>query len=153
VPGDWMLVFKALFTVEGLGRAMDPDFDMIALGRELMSTLVKEQLSPEHFAKDAAWVAKDIMALAMVLPRQIRWMFRKWNADGFAFEVKSPQLDVLTETLEKNNRKLSLSIVAVGFAIAGAIALSAPDHIHRFKDYPVPAIFMFIIALVAWLRA
>jgi ubiquinone biosynthesis protein len=153
VPGDWMLVFKALFTVEGLGRALDPDFDMIALGKELMSTLVREQVSPEHFAKDAAWVAKDLMALALVLPRQIRWMFKKFNADGFAFEIRSPQIDALGETLEKNNRKLSLSILAAGFAIAGAVSLSAPDHIHRFKDYPVPAIFLFIASLLTWLRA
>jgi ubiquinone biosynthesis protein len=152
VPGDWMLVFKALFTVEGLGRALDPDFDMIALGRELMSDLVKEQVSPEHFAKDAAWVAKDLMALALVLPRQIRWMFKKWNADGFAFEIKSPQIEELGATLEKNNRKLSLSILAAGFAIAGALALSAPDHIHRFKEYPVPAIFLFILSFYTWLR-
>ncbi|MBS1962789.1 MAG: phosphotransferase [Bdellovibrionales bacterium] len=152
VPGDWMIVFKALFTVEGLGRALDPDFDMIALGRELLADLVKEQVSPEHFAKDAAWVAKDLMALSLVLPRQIRWMFRKWNADGFAFEVKSPQLEALGETLERNNRKLSLSVLAGGFAIAGALSLSAPDHIHRFKDYPVPAIFLFILSFLTWLR-
>ena len=153
VPGDWMLVFKALFTVEGLGRALDPDFDMIALGRELMTDLVKDQVSPEHILKDAAWIAKDLTALALVLPRQIRWMFRKWNADGFAFEIKSPQLDALGETLEKNNKKLSLSILAGGFAIAGALSLSAPDHIHRFKDYPVPAIFLFILSLLTYLRA
>lgn len=153
VPGDWMLVFRALFTVEGLGRALDPDFDMIALGRELMSSIVKDQVSAEHIAKDAAWVAKDLMALGLVLPRQIRWMFRKWNADGFAFEIKSPQIDALGETLEKNNRKLSLSVLAAGFAIAGALSLGAPDHIHRFRDYPVPAIFLFILSFLTWLRA
>lgn len=153
VPGDWMLVFKALFTVEGLGRALDPDFDMIALGRELMSGIVKDQVSPEHIAKDAAWVAKDLMALGLVLPRQIRWMFRKWNADGFAFEIKSPQIDAIGETLEKNNRKLSLSVLAGGFAIAGALSLGAPDHIHRFNDYPVPAIILFVLSFLTWLRA
>jgi ubiquinone biosynthesis protein len=153
VPGDWMIVFKALFTVEGLGRALDPDFDMMVLGRELMVDLVKEQISPENFAKDATWIAKDMMALAMVLPRQIRWMFRKFNSDGFAFEIKSPQIDAIGETLAKNNRKLSLAVIAAGFAIAGAIAMNAPDHIHRFKNYPVPAIFLFILSALAWLRA
>ncbi len=153
VPGDWMLVFKALFTVEGLGRAMDPDFDMIALGRELMVDLVKEQYSPENFAKDATWVAKDLMALALVLPRQIRWMFRKFNADGFAFELKIPQLEGIEMRMAKSARKTSLSILAAGFAIAGALSLHAPDTIHRFRDYPVPAIVFFVLALFTWLRA
>jgi ubiquinone biosynthesis protein len=153
VPGDWMIVFKALFTVEGLGRALDPEFDMMTLGRELMTDLVKDQYAPDAFAKDAMWIAKDLMALALVLPRQIRWMFRKWNADGFAFEIKSPQLEQLGETLEHNNRKLSLSIIAAGCAIAGAIALNAPDTIHRFRDYPVPAIILFVVAFFTWWRA
>lgn len=153
VPGDWMIVFKALFTVEGLGRALDPNFDMMTLGKELMVDLVKDQYAPDAFAKDAMWVAKDLMSLALVLPRQIRWMFRKWNSDGFAFEVKSPQLEALGETLEHNNRKLSLSILAAGFAIAGAISLNAPETIHRFKDYPVPSIILFLFAFFTWWRA
>ena len=153
VPGDWMLVFKALFTVEGLGRALDPDFDMIAFGRQLMTDLVKEQVAPEHFAKDAAWVAKDLMALALVLPRQIRWMFRKWNADGFAFEIRSPQIDELNVRLAKNARRLSFSVLAAGFAIAGALALVAPEQIHRVKGYPLPALIFFLFSLVTWLRA
>ncbi len=153
VPGEWMIVFRALFTVEGLGRALDPDFDMMVLGRELMSDLVKDQYSVENFSKDAVWVAKDLMSLANVLPRQIRWMFRKWNADGYAFEIKSPQLDALGETLERNNKKLSLSILAGGFAIAGAISLQSPETIHRIHDYPVPSILLFMLAFFTWWRA
>ncbi len=153
VPGEWMIVFRAMFTVEGLGRALDPEFDMMVLGKELMSDLVKDQYSVEGFTKDAMWVAKDVMALATVLPRQIRWMFRKLNADGYAIEIKSPQLDDLNETLEKNNKKLSLSVLAAGFAIAGAISLQSPETIHRFNDYPVPAILLFGLAFITWWRA
>lgn len=153
VPGEWMIVFRALFTVEGLGRSLDPDFDMMVLGKELMTDLVKDQYSAANFTKDAAWVAKDVMALANMLPRQIRWMLRKWNSDGYAFEVKSPQLEALGETLEKNNKKLSLSVLAGGFAIAGAISLQSPDTIHRFHDYPVPSILLFVLAFLTWWRA
>lgn len=153
VPGEWMIVFRALFTVEGLGRSLDPDFDMMVLGKELMTDLVKDQYSAANFTKDAAWVAKDVMALANMLPRQIRWMLRKWNSDGYAFEIKSPQLEALGETLEKNNKKLSLSVLAGGFAIAGAISLQSPDTIDRFHDYPVPAILLFGLAFFTWWRA
>lgn len=153
VPGDWMIVFRALFTVEGLGRELDPDFDMMILGRELMVDLVKEQYAPENFAKDALWVAKDLMALALVLPRQIRWMFRKWNADGFAFEIKVPQLEVLSASMQRSHRKLGLSIMTAGLMIASALALQAPEAIHRFKNYPAPSIILFGLALWTWWRA
>lgn len=153
VPGEWMIVFRALFTVEGLGRSLDPDFDMMVLGKTMMADLVKDQYSADNFVKDSVWVAKDMMALANMLPRQIRWMFRKWNSDGYAFEIKSPQLDALGETLSKNNKKLSLSVLAGGFAIAGAISLQSPDTIHRFHDYPVPSLILFLLAFYTWWRA
>ncbi|MBC7385098.1 MAG: phosphotransferase [Cryobacterium sp.] len=152
VPGDWMIVFRALFTVEGLGRELDPDFDMMTLGRELMVDLVKDQYSPENFSKDALWIAKDMMALALVLPRQIRWMFKKFSADGYAFEVKSPQLDQLTAGLERNTRKLSLSILTTGLVIAAALSMQAPEAIHRFKGYPAPTIVLLVLALWTWFR-
>ena len=45
IPSDWMIVFKAIFTIEGLGRQLDPDFDLLTVGNELVKTVVKERYS------------------------------------------------------------------------------------------------------------
>ena len=58
------------------------------------------------------WVAKDAAALLQVLPRQIRWMFRKFNSNDFAFEIKSRELDDIRRQLDVNGRRMSLSVVA-----------------------------------------
>ncbi|MCM2322686.1 MAG: AarF/UbiB family protein, partial [Oligoflexia bacterium] len=71
VPGDWMIVFKAILTLEGMGRTLDPNFDMISAGEELVRELVKEQYSPQRLTKELMWVSKDLAALLQVLPRQL----------------------------------------------------------------------------------
>lgn len=152
VPGDWMIVFKALFTVEGLGRALDPHFDPMELGRELAQDLVKEQYSPDRMAKEGLWILKDFLALAQVLPRQIRWMLRKLNQNGYAIELKVPEVDRLTDQVEANGRKTSLSILSAGAMIAGSIALQAHDY-HNVWGYPLVAVVLFFFAVWTWWRA
>jgi ubiquinone biosynthesis protein len=124
VPGDWMLVFKAILTIEGMGRALDPEFDLLTVGQDLVKDLVKNQYSMQRMSKEMMWVAKDVAMLLKVLPRQIRWMFRKFNSNDFAFEIKSPDFQQVREQLDINGRRLSLSVMASGLFIAGSIALS-----------------------------
>ena len=52
VPGDWMLVFRAIVTMEGMGRLLDPNFDMMKMGEKLIGDLIKIQTSPERLGKE-----------------------------------------------------------------------------------------------------
>jgi ubiquinone biosynthesis protein len=123
VPGDWMIVFKAILTIEGMGRTLDPGFDLMAMGHELVKDLVKSQYSMQRISKDFLWVAKDLASLLQVLPRQIRWMFKKFNSNDFAFEIKLADLADLRTQMDSNSRRMSSGIVGAGLFVAGAIAL------------------------------
>jgi ubiquinone biosynthesis protein len=142
VPGDWMIVFKAILTIEGMGRTLDPDFDLLASGQGMIKELVKNQYSVQRVSKEFLFVAKDLAALLQVLPRQIRWMFRKFNSNDFAIEIKSPELSELTEQLDVNGRRMSLSIVVAGLFIAGTIALQHGSE-RMIGDYPVGSVVLF----------
>ncbi len=124
VPGDWMLVFKAILTIEGMGRTLDPQFDLMAMCHELVKDLVKNQYSTQRLSKEFLWIAKDLGLLLKVLPRQMRWMFRKFNSNDFAFEIRSPDFKEIRGQLDTNGRRLSLSIVIAGLFIASSIALN-----------------------------
>jgi ubiquinone biosynthesis protein len=152
VPGDWMMVFRALFTMEGLGRALDPDFDIMDLGKDLVKDIVKEQFSPEKMGKDLLWIAKDTMSLAQVLPRNIRWAIRKWAKDGYAFEVQSPQVEQLRLQLERNSKRSSSSLISAGLFVASAISLNAQDT-DRIWNYPVFTVVTFVLAGYFWWKS
>lgn len=152
VPGDWMMVFRAMFTVEGLGRALDPEFDVMELGRELVKDLVKDQFSIEKSSKELLWIAKDLVGLLQVAPRHLRWALKKWSKDGYSFELKSPQLSEMTAQLEKNARKTSLSVMSAGLFIASAISMHAADK-HMVGDYPAFTVITFLFACFLWWRS
>lgn len=141
VPGDWMIVFKAILTIEGMARALDPEFDLMVAGEQLVKELVKEQYSPQQIGKDLIWVVKDLAALLQVLPRQVRWMFRKLNSNDFAFEIKSPELQAIRIQLDLNNRRINRSMIASSLLVAGGLAMQNEAG-QKIGDYPVAAVIL-----------
>lgn len=150
IPGDWMIVFKAILTIEGMARSLDPDFDLMAAGEVLIKDLIKEQYSPQQISKDFLWVAKDTAALLQVLPRQVRWMFRKLNSNDFAFEIKSPDLESIRSQLDMNGRRLSRSVVVTGLLIAGSVALQKENG-KMLAGYPILSVIFIGWAIALFL--
>ena len=151
IPGDWMLVFKAIFTIEGMGRSLDPTFDLLAAGQDLVKDLVKEQYSFQRISRDFAWIAKDVASLAQTLPRQIRWMFKKFNSNDFAFEFKSPDIQNLKYEVEQTGRRVSLGIIGAGLFIASSIAMNSTAG-HQLWHYPVISVIYFAAGCFVLLR-
>lgn len=151
VPGDWMLVFKAILTIEGMGRTLDPDFDLLALGQDLVKDLVKNQYSVQRFSKELLWIAKDTASLLQTLPRQIRWMFRKFNSNDFAFEVKIQELSEIREQMNRDSQRRSLSMLVASFLISACIALDFP-YVGDFFGVPGISAGLFALAIGLLIR-
>jgi ubiquinone biosynthesis protein len=155
VPGDWMLVFKAILTIEGMGRTLDPDFDLLSMGQELVKDLVKEQYSVPRITKEMLWVGKDLLSLLKMLPRQLRWMFKKFNSNDFAIEIKSPDFERIRAQLDSNGRRTSLSILVSGLFLASSISLQYSND-QLMGRYPTVSVVYFVLGcffLVGMLRS
>jgi ubiquinone biosynthesis protein len=139
VPGDWMLVFRALLTMEGMGRLLDPNFDMIATGEELISDLVKIQLSPSRLRSEAFKVSREVISLVEILPRNLRWAIRKFAKNDYALELKSPELAKMAVTLDRGSKRIARSISALAFLLTGAILIQADKGPH-WDEFPVAGI-------------
>ncbi len=126
VPGDWMMVFKAILTIEGMGRTLDPEFDLLSIGQDLVKDLAKNQYSVQRISKDLIWLLRDVSQLMKILPRQIRLMFRKFNSNNFAFEIKIPELQAIQNQLDINGKRMALGMMAAGLFVASSISQMVP---------------------------
>ena len=142
VPGDWMTVFKAIITMEGMGRSLDPDFDLLSMTQDLIKDLIKNQYSLQRLRKEFLWISKDVAILMKSLPRQIRWMFRKFNSNDFAIEIRSPDFQAIRHQLDINGRRMSLSILVAGLFMSSSLALNSHSQ-QVIGDYPLVAILYF----------
>ncbi len=142
IPGEWMIVFKAILTMEGMGRTLDPDFDLLKLGEEITKELVSNQYSMQRISKDFMWIAKDVANLLQVLPRQLRWMFKKLSSNDFAIEIRSPDLENIRAQMDLNGRRMSLSVITAGLFLASSVTLIHPVG-HTIGEYPIVAVVFF----------
>ena len=121
VPGDWMLVFRAIATIEGVGRLLDPKFDMIALGETLIKDIISLQTSPQKLGKEFFKISRDFFSLLEVLPRNIRWGLRKFARNDYAIEIRSPDTAKVARQIDVGSKRISRSLLAMACLLTGAI--------------------------------
>lgn len=83
LPRDLVMFFRALVTLEHIGRKLDPDFDFLTYGKGFGQTLVKRRFSSEEILKDLFKTIEGIRSLGTELPAQIRTLVKRIDSSDF----------------------------------------------------------------------
>jgi ubiquinone biosynthesis protein len=124
MPSELMLFFKALVTIEGMGRTIVRDFDMLPFALEFAQVIVQNKYDPQRMVKDFAKVARDSTALIYSLPRQLKQFLRKLNSQDFAVDLNISQMEELKRSIETNGNLNYLGLVVGSLIIASTMALN-----------------------------
>lgn len=125
MPSELMLFFKALVTIEGMGRTIIRDFDMLSFALEFAQDIVKLKYDPERILKDLAKVGHESAGLLYSLPRQMKQLIRKLNSNDFAINLNIQQIDELKHSIETNGNLIYLGLVIAALIIASAMTLNS----------------------------
>jgi ubiquinone biosynthesis protein len=120
---DLMLLTKALITIEGMGRELDPGFDMIEHLRPFMEKAIKERISPQHVARD---VREHLVALAHLiknLPKDLKELLTRINRNKFKIDLEHRGLDRLIQELDKSINRLSSSLIIAALIVGSSIIM------------------------------
>ncbi|RZA05838.1 MAG: AarF/ABC1/UbiB kinase family protein [Proteobacteria bacterium] len=121
IPREWMLIFKALYTLEGTCQKLDPTFNPMPLLQSHVAPLLRPETSWNQFSKDMLLGSRDMQYVAQMLPRQLHWFFKRLAANGYAVEVKNAGAELDRAANEKNFDKLTGAFL-FGFCLLGAMA-------------------------------
>ena len=99
VPRELMLLFKAIMTIDGLAKKLDPEFDILQLGNRLAKEVVAARYSKERLTKDLMILARDLQETLETSPRLLKRFLRKWSQNNFAIEVKSKDAELLPKAI------------------------------------------------------
>lgn len=126
VPRELMLLFKAIVTIEGLGKRLDPQFDLLQVGTRLARQALAMRYSREQILKDLVVVGRDVQYLVETGPRLLKRFLRKWSQDGFSIETRSEDTAALARSVRRLSRTLALCGLGTA-AFAGGITFVALD--------------------------
>jgi len=72
IPADFMLVGKALMTLEGVGKEIDPTLDVFEEARPYFFDLLRQRYAPERMASEVWRGIERLSGAAYELPQQLR---------------------------------------------------------------------------------
>jgi len=151
-PADFMLLAKSLIAMEGLGRQLDPEFNMIDHMRPYVETLARERLSPGNVTREVTRVAQAYGSLAKNLPRDIKEFLNRLNRNKFKIDLEHRGLERLVNDLDRSSNRIAFAVV-IGALIVGSSLIMQTNKGPLLFGFPVLGFLGYSIAgvLGLWL--
>ncbi len=122
IPPDFLLVGKALMTIEGVGKEIDPDLDVFTEMRPYFLDLLRRRYSPEKMIMEGWRGIERLSATAYDLPQQVREILDDLRMGRLVVRSSDPALPAVADRL---GRRLFAGLVVASCILAGAWLLGA----------------------------
>lgn len=153
VPAELMLFFKSLVGIEGLGRKIDPDFDILTHSLEFAGELVRHQYDPQKMAYEFAQLTKDSKNLLASLPRQVHYWIRKVNSPTYAQKIRIESAEEFRVTIETSFHLLFLGLLISALFLGSSLVAVYPAPNYVFGLPTLAAIgysLAFLLGIIAF---
>jgi ubiquinone biosynthesis protein len=128
-PADMVFLIKALTTIEAVGVALDPDFQMTEFARPYVEKLVMRKYGVAALRGRIATGLASYTELVEDLPVEIRSLLTQLRRNRFAVNLEHRGLTRLVNTIEHASRNISLALVISAMLIGSSIlVLAAKAH-------------------------
>jgi ubiquinone biosynthesis protein len=122
-PGSLTLLIRALVTLEGIGRKLDPAFNLAGHLQPFVERLVKERYQPGKLADRMVQDAREMWGMARHVPWHAATTLRKLAEDDLHIKLDHAGLDHFTLELERSSNRLVVGIVMAALIVASALVL------------------------------
>ena len=121
IPADIFLMMKALGTVEGVGRMLDPDFDMIARATPFITRVKLERFKPERIAEDAYDLGSQMIQFVRQFPNQLLELTNLIRQEKLRLQIEHRGLENMLATHDRISNRISFSILIAALIIGSAL--------------------------------
>ncbi len=121
LPPNMYLLVKALITIEGVGRGIDPTFDMMSRVKPFARKLLRDRLSARKLAKDVYLSASEFALLARDLPSEIREIIEQIKLGEIKIEFEHKGLEPVLNKGDQVSNRIALSILLAALIVGSAL--------------------------------
>ncbi|MEB2321701.1 MAG: AarF/UbiB family protein [Sorangiineae bacterium] len=122
IPSDFLLVGKALMTVEGVGKEIYPDLDLFTEAKPLFLDLLRKRYSPERLGNELLRRIERLSGATYNMPQQIQEVLDDLRLGRLEVRAADPNLGPAADRL---GRRVFSALVATALLLAGALLITA----------------------------
>jgi len=146
LPPDLALLFKALITLEGLGRQLNPDFLLIDHLTPFVERLVRARYRPASLLQRGKRTLGETFAMVSGLPRDLARLGKDMRHGKFSVNLDLKRLDNFGRQLDRSANRLTMGIVTGALIIGSSIVMTVNAG-PRLFGLPFFGLFGFTVAL------
>ena len=123
LPADFLLLIRAFVTLEGLGRSLDPTFNMATEFAPYIERLVKDRYSPRRLLERATEDVKTLLKVSHDIPLQLGEILSKLSDDDLKLQFEHRGLDKLITEFDRSSNRIVVGVITSSLILASAIVI------------------------------
>ena len=147
LPSNLSLMMKALVTVEGLGRLLNPDFDMVSEVRPHVSRIMFRRYDPRRRFKGLLNMFDDFSNLVEELPQGLRDTLRRINAGELRIQFEHRNLKNFAKEINQSSNRISSAVIIAALIIGSSLVMQVPSGPSLF-GFPLLGVIGYLIASI-----
>lgn len=125
-PADLVFLIKAISTIQGAAREIDPTFNLIAHGRPQLEKLIRDRYGFTAARDRLLTSAQRYLSLMEDLPDEVRDVLDQLRRREFSVNLRHHGIDRLNDdTLEHASGTIAVGLVIAGLLVGSSVLILA----------------------------
>ncbi|MFB3855461.1 MAG: ABC1 kinase family protein [Vicinamibacterales bacterium] len=124
-PPDLMLLAKAVITMEGVGRQLDPSFNLLEHARPFVERLLRDRLAPAAVAGRAAELAQEAVDIVRTVPQDLAEVVAKARNDSLQIQFVHRNLEQAFQEIDRASNRLGFAVVIAALIVGSSLLMQA----------------------------
>ena len=118
------MLLKALITLEGLGRQLDPDFQIVRHLTPFVKQVIYERYKPGILLKRGQRGVMSALELFTTVPRDFAKLLREVRRGRVKLELDLKRLDHFGHQIDHSTNRLTLGLLTSSLIIGSSIVMT-----------------------------
>jgi len=152
MPRELLLLDKCILELEGLGRLLHPDVNVLVESQQFAQKLIAKRFGPAAMAKGAVDTVKEYQTFVHTFPSQMGQILKKMMSDKFTVDFVHKGLEELMGEMDRSSNRLTFGVIVAALIIGSSLVMAFGGG-PKLYGYPFMGILGFIAAgvLGLWL--
>lgn len=124
-PADLMLLIRAVVTLEGVGRSLDPHFNLAGELAPFVEKIVRARYDPRRVVERTMQDAKRVFQAVHDLPQQLGMTLEKLATNDLRIQLEHRKLDNVVNEFDRSSNRIVMGLITSALLVASALIIRA----------------------------
>jgi len=123
LPPDLALMVKTFLTLDGVGRQLDPDFDMTAAATPFLQRAIARRYRPQALWRRGSEHADSWLDLGASFPRDARQILQATRRGRLQLRIETRAMDRFGDQVQRAANRLVVGVITAALVVGSSIVM------------------------------